>query len=120
MAPRLEYAAFSYGDSLYIPGTWTPSEELLEHEETHADQHRAFDGGPDAWWGRYIGDQYFRVEQEAQAYANQYVYYASRVKSREDRARYLYALAGQLSGPMYGNVISQSAATKLIREKARL
>lgn len=118
MAPRLEYAAFCYGDELYIPGKWEPSEELLRHEAEHSEQQRNTEGGKDAWWERYIDDQYFRIEQEAQAYACQYDLYRTRVTDRNAQARYLFQLAGQLSGPMYGNVIPQGAAQKLIRDKA--
>lgn len=120
MAPRLEYAAFCYGDELYIPGGWTPSEDLMAHEQTHSFQHADTEGGPDAWWERYIDDQYFRIAQEAEAYAVQYRFVARKGGSRDRLAKYIYDLSAQLAGPMYGNVIGQRAAMKMIREKAGL
>lgn len=120
MAPRVEGALFAYGDTLYIPGGFRPTDEVMAHEEVHSRQHANFEGKEDAWWNRYLTDQYFRVNQECEAYAVQYEAFSEKVRDRNRRALYLDFLAGQLSGPMYGNVIERGVAMKMIREKARI
>lgn len=114
---------FAYGDELYIPSGLTPPPEILAHEKIHQKQQMSYgsvesDGaieGRDAWWGRYLADPLFRIQQEAEAYAEQYRHYCKIVKDRNAHARYMFYVAGQLSGPMYGGIINHGAATKLIK-----
>ena len=118
MQPRLEYALFAFGDILYIPGNFEPTPDILAHEEIHSAQHKAYTGGPEAWWGRYIDDPWFRAQQEAEAYAEQYSYVCDHVlKDRNQRFNYLLKLATFLSGPLYGNVVSRSAALEMIKKE---
>lgn len=110
------HVLYTYGDELYIPSGLTPSDEIMAHEKWHSKQQLGIEGGRDAWWERYLEDPYFRMQQEAEAYAVQYNAYCNKVQDRNHRARYLHAIALQLSSPLYGKIISHSAATKLIRE----
>lgn len=114
--PNLRYVMFAYGDVLYVPGGFQPLPEMMAHEMTHGRQQEAYEGGKDAWWGRYLGDQYFRIEQEAEAYANQYKAYCKQFRDRNAQARYLIAVSKDLSGALYGSVISRAAAQKLIQK----
>ncbi len=117
MEPRLEYALFAYGDILYIPAGFTPPPEILAHEEIHSEQHKNYPGGPGAWWGRYIDDPWFRIQQEAAAYARQYDYACDHMKDRNARVRYMHKLASFLASSLYGNVVGQSAAIQMIKKE---
>lgn len=114
--PNLRHVMFAYGDILYVPGGFTPIPEMMAHEMTHGRQQEAYTGGKDAWWGRYLGDVYFRMEQEAEAYANQYKAFCKLQRDRNARCRYLLHISGDLAGALYGNVINRAAAHKLIQK----
>lgn len=122
---------FTYGDTIYNPGNVDIVDHLIEHEQTHYDQqmrplapqdrttsHMA--DAADAWWGRYLIDPYFRIEQEVEAYANQYAYICATVRDRNRRHKILWDLATSLSGPMYGSVISHFDAMHMIKTKAKI
>lgn len=106
---------FTYGDAIYNPAGVDIPDHLIVHEETHSKQQG---DAPDAWWERYLRDQYFRVQQETEAYANQYRYICSYMRDRNRRARILWDLGGFLSSPMYGSVIGHQEAMKMIKQKA--
>lgn len=115
MNPDPANVVVTYGDTIYNPSGQALPTHLIEHEETHRDQQG---NDPDGWWGRYLVDPYFRTEQEAEAYGNQYVFICDKVKDRNHRARILNELASKLSGPTYGKVLSHVAALALIKKKA--
>lgn len=115
MRPDPEKVVFTYGDAIYNPSGQELPLHLVCHEETHIQQQAA---DPDAWWSRYMQDQYFRVDQEADAYARQYAYECRHIKDRNQRDRFLRHLARQLSSPTYGSVIGEIAAYKMIKEKS--
>ena len=109
---------YAYGDTIYVPSGQHIPEDLIVHEETHCKQQA---GDPDAWWSRYIDDPYFRIDQEVEAYANQYRYVCrNMIRDRNARARFLTKLSSVLSGPVYGNVILQSVAFKRIKKLANI
>lgn len=115
MAPDPETVFFTYGDTLYVPSGRQVPDDLIAHEELHTKQQG---DDPDAWWSRYIGDEYFRIDQEAKAYGKQYAFLCKKHKDRNAQARILFNLARILSGPLYGNVIRHLAATKMIKDNA--
>ena len=70
MKPQKESTIFTYGNIIYVPNKDLElPDHLIIHEETHCKQQGST---PDAWWERYITDPYFRIDQEIEAYANQY------------------------------------------------
>ena len=103
---------FAYGNTIYNPSGITLSPELQAHEEVHAKQ-QAFD--PRGWWDRYLIDPQFRLEQELEAHQVEYRTFCRNHKDRNLRNRYLMAIAKRLSGPVYGSIVSQKEARKLIR-----
>lgn len=115
MNPSEQTTVFAYGDAIYNPGGRTLPDDLVAHEETHCKQQK---GKPDEWWVRYIQDPLFRIDQEASAYAVQYKFICEREKDRNRRFVFLHQIATQLSGPTYGNVISQQGAMKMIKERS--
>jgi len=116
MRPDETRVIFTYGDKIYNPGGTEISEDVMEHEETHSEQQGL---DPDAWWARYLTDPIFRIAQESEAYAKQYDFMCARVRDRNRRNQFLIYLAGQLSGPMYGNVIDGNGAIKMIKSKSK-
>ena len=119
MEPDLNRTCYTFGDVLYIPEKIQPEQlppEFIAHEETHTKQQG---NDPQKWWNRYLLDQYFRIEQEAEACAVQYLFFKHRVNhDRNAGARFLFQLAGQLAGPTYGRVVNQVAAQRMIQQYA--
>ena len=105
---------FTYGDILYVPsGHKTLPQHLMVHEETHSKQQREY-GSIDSWWGNYIRDPNFRLLQELEAYRNQYKHICE-TEVRQQRRSLLTILARDLSGPIYGYVITFEKAKELIQ-----
>ncbi len=116
MNPSEHITVVTYGDTIYNPGQIRIPPHLEKHEETHSKQQGK---NPDAWWSRYIADPYFRIDQEAEAYARQYDFICKGAKDRNYRTRLMPELARTLSGPLYGNIIDTNAAVKLIKDKSK-
>ena len=110
---------FTFGDTLYNPFQVRMTGDLFVHERTHAEQHQWDGTVAGLWWKRYLADPEFRLEQEIEAYANQYKYIAHNEKSRDKVFENLLFFAKSLGGPMYGNIISPTEAMARIKEKAK-
>jgi hypothetical protein len=107
---------FTYGDTIYNPDKLEIPVEIIEHEKVHMEQQNHNDTDAAIWWGKYLRDPIFRIDQEARAYGQQYKTYCSVVSDKNQRARYLFIIARSLSGPLYQNSISHSEAINLIRK----
>ena len=102
-------AVFTYGDTIYIPYyEGSLSYDLIVHEETHKRQQGA---KPDLWWTMYLKDPKFRLNQEVEAYRNQYRFFA-KGRDRNMAYKFLYIIAHDLSSAMYGNIITHEEAIK--------
>ena len=66
------------------------------------------------WWDKYLDDPQFRLEQEIEAYQNQYQY-AKEHYPRNKRKFTLKETAKALSGKMYGNLVTFEEAKDLIQ-----
>lgn len=109
---------YTYGNAIYNPAGLNISQELIEHESTHARQQKAI-GGPDIWWRNYFDDPNFRFEQEAEAYGRQHEYYCNTHADRNARARHLHLLAVILASPMYKVNVSHNYAMRAIRANSK-
>lgn len=105
--------AYVFGDTIYNPQKADLDPLLLAHETVHIHQQG---DNPEQWWDDYLAYDKFRFRQELQAYRVQYKVAKEVVKDRNDMARLLHAIAGDLSGAMYGSMCSRSEAKKLIKE----
>lgn len=105
---------YTYGDKIYNPNNIFIPDHLMVHEAEHSRQQGA---DPDYWWGRYLSEPYFRLAEEIKAYHAQYVFACHKHKDRNTRVRFLWQLASSLSGPMYGNIISQITAERMIKNR---
>lgn len=105
---------FTYGYKLYVPGGKGVQidKHLLIHEETHAAQQTEM--GIEKWWEHYLSTPQFRLTQELEAYRNQYRSMGS--LSLSQRRGYLDHIVKDLSGAMYGNVVSQEDAFRLVTD----
>lgn len=107
---------FTYGDIIYNPFNIFVTTDLVAHESVHAEQQQHNETCAKLWWKRYIEDPEFRIQQESAAYHAQYKCLCKQHKDRNVRARKLYMLADQLSGPIYGNSVTHSEAMARIRD----
>lgn len=103
---------FSYRPFLYNPHNCPIPDHLLTHELVHQEQQQ----DPKAWWNRYLEDRDFRLEQELAAYRAQYQFGKKWIKDRNTLFRFLDALATELSGKMYGEIIGRDEALHLIEK----
>ena len=103
---------FTYGDCIYNPLKAPVDKFLVAHELVHKDQQG---DQPAKWWNKWMDDDAFRFEQEWQAYFVQFAVIKKDVKDRNRIARVLHALAGDLSGTMYGKLCSYTEARQLIQ-----
>ncbi len=109
---------FTYGNTIYNPANLVLSADLIVHEETHMRQQEAM--GAESWWGRYLQEPLFRIQQEAEAYGVQWKYLCTKKKGRVRQLQLLATLAQTLAGPMYGEQITAEGAAKLIQSYAKL
>ena len=129
-------AIFTYGDTIYNPNNIPLNRHLVEHECVHMKQQKAMvikkgnnvgmtekntleQMTPALWWGKFLRDVNFRIDQEARAYGHQYDVICETIKDRNLRARVKQDLARSFSGPLYGNCISQAEAANLIFKFAK-
>ena len=104
----------AYDKDIYCGDKANLSTDVIVHESVHLARQEK---DPVGWWTRYVKDKEFRFGEEVLAYHAQYDYLKNNVMDRNRLARYLFNLARDLSGPMYGNVVSYSEAMRLIKIK---
>ena len=98
----------TYGDTCYCKDKL--SLDLEVHESIHCIQQT----NPEKWWERYYIDPAFRLNQELEAYKEQYRFMRKAIKDRNVLFIFRAKIAGDLSGKMYGNIIKFDEAYKLI------
>lgn len=102
---------FAFGDKIYNPFGNNLPDHILEHEQTHLKQQEGM--SIEEWWNRYLEDPEFRLNQELEAYRVQYKYLLEHA-NRNDRRLWLKRMVKDVSGAMYGNMISAKRAEELI------
>lgn len=102
---------FTYGDKVYVPNGKPLPDHLEVHESTHIKQQAEI--GAEKWWERYLQDKNFRLEQEVEAYKNQYAF-ISQNYGRNDRKGFLKKISNDLSSEMYGGIVTRKEAVDLI------
>lgn len=107
-------AVFTYGDTIYNPSHGFIDSYLITHEETHERQQG---DKPEDWWSRYYDDKQFRLDQELEAYRNQYRHFCRNKKNPQKEAMFLEFIAHHLSSEMYGDIVTKEEAKGLICQK---
>lgn len=102
---------FVYAPYIYSPAGIELRPDLKAHEEVHVTRQG---DDPQAWWDKYLVDKDFRLREELAAYQVQYKFMEANY-SREKRRAILSSIAKDLSGPMYGGIITKQQAIKLIK-----
>jgi len=97
-----------WGNTIYYEGEEKVTGHLLKHEKVHIKQCRGSKWIGLLWWLRYSFSKKFRLSQELEAYRVQY--------KHSGDPRVLIHIANDLSGKLYGNLISYEEAIKLIKE----
>lgn len=106
---------FTYGDTVYVPSGNPLPPDLEAHEQVHVDRQST----PDEWWAKYLTDVQFRLDEELAAYRAQYKY-AVEHYSRAYRRELLTHMTKDLSGAMYGKIITRKEAIALITEGGKI
>lgn len=109
---------FAYAPNVYVSGKSELSPSLEVHEKVHISRQESYNGGPEAWWDRYLVDREFRLEEELVAHMHEYRY-LSDYGSREERREALKVVAKRLSGPLYNLGLSPKQAARLITERMK-
>ena len=109
----VNYVIIAYGDTIYAPNK-TMSRDLLVHELVHCERQGFNTKQAERWWQRYLEDKEFRLNEEVLAYKAQFNFCKNVYKDKNRQIKILYALAKELSSPMYGEIVSLSEAIKLI------
>lgn len=104
---------FTYGDTMYNVQEPLP-EHLIAHERVHSRQQT----NPEEWWDRYLRDPEFRLSQEVEAYGAQYAYACQHLPNKALKL-FLFSIASDLSGAMYGNILTHGKAQSMIRRAAK-
>lgn len=105
-------AIIAYGDTIYCDSQLTG--DLLQHELTHCQRQKFDKGSAKRWFELYMTDDNFRLQEEVLAYRSQFEFCKRVFKDRNKRTKILWALAKELSSPMYGSIINHREAMKLI------
>jgi hypothetical protein len=106
-------AVFTYGDTIFSPsGATNFSVDLVAHEKVHMRQQG---DNPEEWWELYLTNREFRLEQEVEAYREQYRVYCNGESRSAKRFKFLQTIASDLASPMYDVDITLFGAMKMIR-----
>ena len=111
---------FTYGDAIYNPDGVQIPDHIIEHEQVHEKQQKRDGMTPELWWGKFLRDKDFRLDQESEAYAVQYAFICKHLKDRNQRHKFLFNIALSLSGPLYDKCIGHMEAMALIKKRANL
>ena len=104
---------FPYNPVIYNPSGLDIPADIMIHEAVHIKQQGK---NPQAWWDRYILDKGFRLQQELEANQEQYKFICKIKKDRNERARALVAIARNMAGAVYGNMITTNKAIEEIKK----
>lgn len=108
---------FTFGDTIYAPGRDADlSPWIVAHEAAHALRQGP---SPEVWWGRYLADPKFRFDEEVYAHRVEWRTWINMgPRSRHDRRGMMRVVAGRLSGPLYGELVSFSSAKAIILQES--
>ncbi len=104
---------FPFGFLIYNPSGLPIPDDIMVHETVHmARQGR----DPKNWWVKYLKDKEFRLNEELEANRKQYKFICKIKKDRNERARALVAIARNMAGAVYGNMITTNKAIEEIKK----
>ena len=109
---------FCWGDKIFNPDNKPIPPPIMAHEKVHSlRQSDKIEG----WWLRYCVDKEFRLAEELVAHRAEFAWHAAQANAKDPMPGYrtiadfhLTKIAQRLSGPIYGSMISTSAARRMI------
>lgn len=108
---------FAYDGKIYNPHGDEIDADIILHEKVHIEQQKKF-ANSDLWWSKYIFERDFRLDQELDAYGQQYAFIKKHLPNRISRLA-LADFGDILSSPMYDVNISKSQAEAMIKRKSK-
>jgi len=110
---------FAWGDRIYNPMAVDVRPELLAHERVHGDRqkllHVDLATAVEIWWRRYLFDRDWRLAEEIPAHRAEYDRLVEiHGNNRNVRRQCLAHVALKLAAPLYGKLITVTAAKKAI------
>lgn len=109
-----EGVVFTYGDTIYNPYNGEIQDHLDVHETVHKSQQMQI--GVEEWWNKYLESSEFRLKQEISAYRAQYKFVYKHY-GWQAASKFLPEIARDLSGEMYGNILTYEQARNEITRK---
>lgn len=106
---------FCYGDTIYNPFDVVITPDLEVHEAVHMRQQGEL---PDVWWYKYFTDDTFRLQQELEAYGEQYAFIKPHMRGKMLEWG-LDNMASALSGELYGRLMTYGEARSKIRNYSK-
>lgn len=104
--------AFAFGNTIYSK-TELP-DHIIKHESVHLEQqHHSFIGAW-VWLVRYLFSKKYRYRMELEAYQEQWRFFR-RHYAYNYHADFIAKVAGDLSGKLYGNIVSYDEAVRAIK-----
>ena len=101
-----EGTIFAYDNVIY--SDFQLPNHLIIHENTHFKQQEEY--GLKKWVKKYLKDDEFRLKMEIEAYKNQ----VNSIKDRNERNRLKINCCRDLSGSLYGNLLTFNEAMEII------
>lgn len=101
---------FTYGDKIHCKYDLSP--QKVVHESIHVQQQGQ---NPEAWWKKYFEDKEFRLNQEMEAYAAEFLFLKDKIKDRNELTRAKWSIAQDLASPMYGSLIGFWEVMKVLK-----
>lgn len=108
---------FCYGNTIYNPHKIEVYPDLIYHERIHQNQQSEYTS-PDIWWTKYCMDKDFRLQEEIEAYAHQYLFLKKNVPVKVYEA-ILEEIGDQLSGTLYDLGVTKHTAQAMVKRKAK-
>ena len=102
--------AIAYGDTVY--SKYDLPEDLKIHEQVHLDSQELY--GVEEWWKMYLNNIAFRLRQEIDAHKAQVQYLKFKEVDIKYRNWKLEQIPKDLSGPMYGNILTLQEAKDIL------
>lgn len=87
-------------------------EQKYVHEKVHLDRQKVM--GVGEWWGKYLSDEAFRLNEEVLAYRVEAEWIKNNIATRNERRHLLNIIYSDLASYVYGNIISESESKKLL------
>lgn len=107
---------YCYGDTIYNPFNIAIPPAIMDHEKVHSFRQN---GQPQEWWHSYINDLKFRLNEEILAHRAEAQWWARQPDTNKSIPGFrslvdfhMIQIAKRLSSPLYGSMISFSAAKK--------